>query len=201
MQSSLAVVGSGRNSPVSCSSSEASPKSNGVVNVCKNCSFSYRLSRRNTADFCSKGNLISCDQDLFVIVSHHVLPFFFTDCQTNRTLFGACTPSKPAEKTAAEVRTSIYEFQQRMDADYSNSNGNNTSTNDNFSSLDEASKPSSMVLPNAAEGINAQEFPVDLLVKKEKKVKSSKSRSGTFFDSLFNASPMRSVRPQLHAFI
>lgn len=84
-----------------------------------------------------------------------------------------------------------------MDADYSSNN----EPNNNFSSLDEASKPPSMVLPNAAEGANAQEFPVDLIVKKEKKAKSSKSRSGTFFDSLFNASPMRSARPQLHAFI
>lgn len=45
-------------SPFSTRSSDSdssSPRSEKLVNVCRNCSFSYRLSRRNTAEYCSKG--------------------------------------------------------------------------------------------------------------------------------------------------
>lgn len=90
-------LASGAGSPMylSCDSVDISPRSaQKLVGICRNCSFSYRISRRTTEYFCSK------------------------DCQTNFTLFGKFTPGKTPQKTVDEVRTSIYQFQQCLDSEF-----------------------------------------------------------------------------------
>jgi hypothetical protein len=81
---------------LSCDSAEISPRSEKLVGICRNCSFSYRISRRTTEDFCSK------------------------DCQTSFTLFGGFSACKSPQATVEEVRNSIYQFQQCLDSEFQN---------------------------------------------------------------------------------
>lgn len=140
-------------SPLSLSSDSVdfSPRSEKLVGICRNCSYSYRISRRTTDEFCSK------------------------DCQTNFTLFGKLTGCRTPEKTVAEVRTSIYQFQQRLDSEFQQEAVGTTLAED-----------------------DAEEEP--LPPKIEKAAKPRVVAPKNFFESLF-VSSRRPARPQLHTFI
>eukprot|EP01036_Dinobryon_divergens_P034065 gene34065-44014_t len=71
-----------------------SPKSEKIVDVCKNCTYSFRSQfSSDTTDFCSK------------------------DCQTSYTLRGSNNSGsqKSNNRTIAEVKRSIYEFQNELE--------------------------------------------------------------------------------------
>lgn len=97
------------------------------------------------------------------------------DCQTNFTLFGKLTGCRTPEKTVAEVRTSIYQFQQRLDSEFQQEAVGTTLVED-----------------------DAEEEP--LPPKIEKAAKPRVVAPKNFFESLF-VSSRRPARPQLHTFI
>lgn len=101
------------------------------------------------------------------------------DCQTNFTLFGKHSACNTPEKSVAEVRTSIYQFQQRLDSEFDEHDGG---------MLDEEEEEEQAPLPA---------FPPKI----EKPKKSHVAAPKNFFESLFTATTRRPVRPQLHTFI
>eukprot|EP01040_Poterioochromonas_malhamensis_P018524 gene18524-21652_t len=74
---------------------ENSPKRTRIVSVCQNCSMTYRVSCKSVGEFCSK------------------------DCHTTFTIFGKAHCYQTPEKSAAEIRSAIYQFQKKLDDEYS----------------------------------------------------------------------------------
>lgn len=73
---------------------ESSPKRSRVVSVCRNCSMTFRVNCRSIGEFCSK------------------------DCHTNYTIFGGQSCCRTPDKSAAEIRTAIYQFQNKLDNEF-----------------------------------------------------------------------------------
>lgn len=79
---------------------------------------------------------------------------------------------KTPEKSAAEIRTSIYQFQQRLDGE-------------------------ELACDSSGESVVSKDYSYDT-PQKDIKVKKTPSKRTNFFDSLFtNPQP---ARPQLHTF-
>lgn len=100
------------------------------------------------------------------------------DCQTNYTLFGKLSACRTPEKTVAEVRTSIYQFQQRLDNEFQQEAIGAALVED-----DGDDEPLAPMPP-----------------KIEKATKPRAVAPKNFFESLF-VSSRRPARPQLHAYI
>eukprot|EP01031_Cornospumella_fuschlensis_P026962 gene26962-32576_t len=67
-----------------------SPKSERLVEICRNCRFSFRVTSKNSSEFCSK------------------------DCATCYTVFyKAAAPVNSAERSAEQIRRDIFLFQMR----------------------------------------------------------------------------------------
>lgn len=96
------------------STSSLPPSPSRVVASCKNCGFSFRVRSPRTTEFCNKGasHLSPSSRDVCLTPSLHSL-----DCETCFTLFNksASSPcSVGGQKTAQEIRKSIYEFQNQI---------------------------------------------------------------------------------------
>lgn len=94
-----------------------SPGSGKLVGTCKNCSFSFRIGSKNSSDgFCSKGEE---SYHSYSLLPWHLYNIELTDCRTCYTLFykvGSSTPiSMNEQKTAAEVKHAIFQFQCQID--------------------------------------------------------------------------------------
>lgn len=89
------------------------PKSPRMVTTCKNCAYSYRITASKGAGFCSKG------KPLFHCLSYALTLWWPSDCETCFTVFYSMgSPSPVKQRTLAEIRESIYHFQQtRHDED------------------------------------------------------------------------------------
>lgn len=96
---------------------ENSPKRTRIVSVCQNCAMTYRVSCKSVGEFCSKGMLFSPS-----VLPAHVLVLIglpSTDCHTTFTIFGRAHCYQTPEKSAAEIRSAIYQFQKKLDDEYS----------------------------------------------------------------------------------
>jgi hypothetical protein len=104
--------------------------------------------------------------------------FFNLDCQTHFTFFSSIsTPSPSPEKTTAEIRTSIYDFQRQIDRE---------------DSIDE---------PDFANEYRAEmrkKFPPKDEKQKALKKKLQKKPPRNLFEAIFSVP--KPARPQLHAY-
>lgn len=75
----------------------------------------FRVSCKSVGEFCSKGmfvRLLSIPQLVLTWVS-------LSDCHTTFTIFGRAHCYQTPEKSAAEIRSAIYQFQKKLDDEYS----------------------------------------------------------------------------------
>eukprot|EP00981_Chlorochromonas_danica_P006801 scaffold1490_cov162-Ochromonas_danica.AAC.47 len=150
-----------------------SPRSEKVVNTCKNCSFSFRVSSTKISEFCSK------------------------DCETCFTVFyNMNSPTPTKERTLSEIRQSIFHFQQsRMDED-STTTANTTQVTDLAVVQVEEEVKMHIELQIEEEKSSPKKTPNKKAHKASPKVEPKR---GLTSGLMFFTTP-RPLRPALHAF-
>lgn len=160
-----------------------SPKSEKIVDVCKNCTYSFRSQfSSDTTDFCSKGKQIF--MAIFIFINLIFFDKIYSDCQTSYTLRGSNNSGsqKSNNRTIAEVKRSIYEFQNELE------------NMDRRRAREQESKEQQLV----HDKLNEEAYEKLL---KPKIQKSNNLQSNQLHNFLFGwSTPCKPLRPQLQKF-